>query len=648
MKTFIYTIIYCCTILSVSAQNVDFETTMRDGFFTYPNKILPLSNGEIIIFSEKYESGGWGRNPLQINKLDASGNLIWTNTYSQYGYFHYFGGTAVGADNSIYLSFVTGECDYLANYIMMKLDSDGNDIWIKTNNDTLRSFKGLKMTADGGFWTLTNLGLYKYDSNGNHIQTIELPSPYIYNFDYNISTEEFVIPFRDTDDIIKLMRVGADGSTQEIELIEQVFLPEVYFRGDDVLVKYYRDILKYDRELNLVSSIKLPKAYPILNFEDEYIYIAHNEYEYSSFDRNHVYSDILKLNENLEIIDNARWQYGDITDIKTIDKALYISGSEYKHTYLKEINDDFTHTNLNTDIGVVDIVATGDSTCIGSNYCPVCNYDVTGIQVLVQNFGTETINYFELNTLYYNGCGSICYDAQSAMMIYDNVNLAPGETHTVDFPNLNLWNQPRDTRMCLYTTRPNKLLDKDHDNDRTCSDFEVLLPIEELTPLQAEINNKSVLLTWETATEINNEGFEIQKSKDGITWQKIAWVAGQGNSATLHTYRHIDEDLLSGITYYRFKQIDYDGNFSYSNIVSISYAGRGIRVYPNPVKNTLYFSDLNGENIQNIIIYDQTGRQVMEANEVNHSIDISALPTGIYMLKIGIQGGILYEKIVVE
>ncbi len=505
MKTFIHILIYFCITLSVSAQNTDIETTMRYGFFTYSNTILPLDNGETIIVGDQYESGGWGYNTLRLDKLDASGDLIWTKTYPQHVSFYYLFGTAVGTDNSVYLGLARGGCDYFENHTIMKFDSEGNHLWSKISNDTLWS-EDLKATADGGIWALTNLGLYKYDSTGSHVQTIELPFN-AHSFDYNMSTEEFIVPFRDDENVKKIMWIGADGSTQEIELIEQFFLPRVYFWDDYILAKYYTNVLKYDQQLNLIDSIELSESYPILDFDNEYIYLSN---------RYNTPIDLLKLNEHLEIIDSMTWHYGNITDIEASDNYLYILGEEYKHTYLKEINKDFTHTDINTDIGVVNILgARTDSTCLDPSayYCSaVCQYDVTDIQVVVKNFGTETINYFELNALYNNGCLSICYDAQPTMMIYDNVNIAPGDTYIVDFPPLNLWNQLPDAQLCLYTTRPNKLLDKEHDNDEICRNFfyddttSIHLPEEQLAfsifpnPATAIINLQNTWIDWQKAT----------------------------------------------------------------------------------------------------------------------------------------------------
>ena len=171
----------------------------------------------------------------------------------------------------------------------------------------------------------------------------------------------------------------------------------------------------------------------------------------------------------------------------------------------------------------------------------------------------------------------------------------------------------------------------------------VVLPIE-LTHFQAQIKQKTTLLTWQTATETHNYGFEIQRSKDGTTWQKIGWQDGQGDSQTAHDYTHTDENPLSGTSYYRLKQIDFDGAFSYSDIVKVDYASSGISIYPNPVKNTLHIADLNDNTIQNITIFDQMGRQILLQN----TLDVSALSSGVYIIQVVLDSGVFSDRFIVK
>lgn len=191
------------------------------------------------------------------------------------------------------------------------------------------------------------------------------------------------------------------------------------------------------------------------------------------------------------------------------------------------------------------------------------------------------------------------------------------------------------------------------DNAEGCNSAEQIIgyctaaPIT-LTYFQAKIDNKTALLKWETATETNNAGFEIQRSSDGINWEKIAWKDGQGTSVTAHTYTHRDKNPLFGTSYYRLKQIDFDGAFEYSHIVEVSYKRGNISIYPNPVENTLHISNITNEEIQYINIYDQTGREIHSHHTLNNTIDVSVFSPGMYILKIGVNGSIFCEKFIIN
>ena len=189
------------------------------------------------------------------------------------------------------------------------------------------------------------------------------------------------------------------------------------------------------------------------------------------------------------------------------------------------------------------------------------------------------------------------------------------------------------------------------DNGSGCSsNLEVIqscfLPVEISTPLQARLQNQTAVLTWRTETETNNSGFEIQRSQDGVQWQRIGWQAGQGTTTTPHAYTYTDENPLSGTSYYRLKQVDFDGNFSYSNIADLYYErNTPINIYPNPVQDILH---INTEyTIQEVRIFDTTGRTT-KVQMTNNTIDVSTLTAGIYTLKITVERGIFYEKILVK
>ena len=119
------------------------------------------------------------------------------------------------------------------------------------------------------------------------------------------------------------------------------------------------------------------------------------------------------------------------------------------------------------------------------------------------------------------------------------------------------------------------------------------LPVD-LISFKAMRAEEGVRLEWETASEQNNDYFEVQKSADGKTFNSIGEVAGSGTTNEHHSYSFIDGKPYQGITYYRLKQVDFDGKYNYSKIVLIDIddVGRnefGFIMYPNPTKNSEVF-----------------------------------------------------------
>jgi len=354
----------------------------------------------------------------------------------------------------------------------------------------------------------------------------------------------------------------------------------------------------------------------------------------------------MRMDYNLQIINEVNWNIGD--DVKAMiahdNDSLTIIGNDYHHIYGKKISNSFDFVETEPDVGIVEIL----NADIVSYHCGgMCEYDIENIEIIVQNFGTQPITSYEINAQYNNECNWFC----NYILVYETYNnlLLPGERDTVAFRDMQvcLYYQP-EIDFCFYTTRPNAIVDKNQDNDRICADFETFLPIELLIPLQAKIENKTAVLTWEIATETSNQGFEIQKSRDGINWEKIGWLDGRGDAFTSQAYMYTDKNLLSGITYYRFKQLDFDGEFSYSNLASVQHAVSNISIHPNPVKNTLYITDLNGYRIEQVNVFDQKGKQVISTKTANNCVDVSNLAAGIYIIEIYIQGGILHKKVVVK
>ncbi len=176
-----------------------------------------------------------------------------------------------------------------------------------------------------------------------------------------------------------------------------------------------------------------------------------------------------------------------------------------------------------------------------------------------------------------------------------------------------------------------------------------VLPVE-LVLFKAIGQEENVMLRWETASEQDNAGFEIERSVDGQDWETLDFVKGFGTSLEAQRYKWMDDAPASGFNYYRLKQIDYDGTYGYSEIVlaqkSKQYTEE-IAVFPNPVEDVLYY-ELDGiEAEQNIFLYDIFGQLIhQEVGVVTNTIDLNDVSKGIYFLVIHTEMGKYRQRFV--
>ena len=171
-----------------------------------------------------------------------------------------------------------------------------------------------------------------------------------------------------------------------------------------------------------------------------------------------------------------------------------------------------------------------------------------------------------------------------------------------------------------------------------------VIPVE-LTSFSANEFNGNVLLSWNTATETNNLGFEIEK-KNGNDFVKIGFVQGNGNSTELSNYTYIDQNTIEGKNVYRLKQIDYDGTFSLSDQVELEIETiknfELLQNYPNPFNPVTKISfNLPVKSFVELNIFDVLGNKITtlinsEMEKGSHSIDFNAesLASGIYIYKL--------------
>lgn len=168
-------------------------------------------------------------------------------------------------------------------------------------------------------------------------------------------------------------------------------------------------------------------------------------------------------------------------------------------------------------------------------------------------------------------------------------------------------------------------------NKKIITDLSVF-PVE-LISFQAKVTENLVNLTWSTATEVNSDHFEIQRSSDGKTWINIGEVPAMQNSSEKHQYTFSDNTPLTGTSYYRLKMIDLDGTFAYSHIDSVDIKSK-LTFYPNPTPGPLQID--SEEQVKEISVYNNSGTKVMSLQNAHglKSIDLGRLPAGKYLVHV--------------
>jgi len=184
------------------------------------------------------------------------------------------------------------------------------------------------------------------------------------------------------------------------------------------------------------------------------------------------------------------------------------------------------------------------------------------------------------------------------------------------------------------------------------------LPVE-LVSFYAEAVEQGVHLVWETATEENNAGFLIERGTNPSDFQTISSIPGKGNSLDLEKYLFIDKNPIYGRAYYRLKQIDFNGLFEYSEIISVfSEPPSQFQVFPNPVQRgrqiTIVLPDKpNPGSLNHISLISQTGALSFESEQENtsHSIVLpipSQISPGLYYLQLRREGALYRKQILIR
>ena len=240
-------------------------------------------------------------------------------------------------------------------------------------------------------------------------------------------------------------------------------------------------------------------------------------------------------------------------------------------------------------------------------------------------FTNGTASLFNLaGTLDVQFLGAYVPDINDQFMIINAINGFTGTFATINWPT------PASEWEIAYNA-----------NDVTIKYIGTVAPVE-LTKFTVEAMEDAIELKWETASEISNKGFEIEKLTLNKKWIPFAWVDGNHSTAQTSNYSYIDENPLDGLNYYRLKQVDEDNSFEYSNIVEINWTkiDNHFILYPNPAKDIINIGLSSPNEIGHLRVFDTLGHLIIDSNSPEKQLDIFALQPGIYILQVQTQKAI--------
>jgi hypothetical protein len=193
----------------------------------------------------------------------------------------------------------------------------------------------------------------------------------------------------------------------------------------------------------------------------------------------------------------------------------------------------------------------------------------------------------------------------------------------------------------------------------SCSNVFSSFPVEYLG-LSAEKKNDFVQLDWQTASELNNDYFQVERSHDLEAWTVLGRVDGAGTTDKISAYSFKDHSALAGKNYYRLRQVDLDGGIEFSNMLEVNMEfsqGKHLSVYPSPVSDRLQVVLRSPEeNKVNYLRITNTFGQVL-MNEVSpnwldlrneYALDVASLTAGVYILEVKTQKQSYTQKFVVR
>jgi hypothetical protein len=283
-----------------------------------------------------------------------------------------------------------------------------------------------------------------------------------------------------------------------------------------------------------------------------------------------------------------------------------------------------------------NLLATGDGADDGLIIPSTLDSTVTNtFQVIVNGNQTGTIVYFKLNIDWDNDgvfedeyTGSGVTDGPDTIDVI--VAVPSGYTPTFSIINYRLVAQIDEDNLDNINLGGGEIEDYHVENI-------VWLPVE-LLDFKAEWFEKNkALLTWSTASELNNVGFEIFRSVNNGEYSKIGFVEGAGNSSSLTNYDFVDRDVTGFNICYKLKQIDYDGDLKWTSVECLSTRDQeeSFKLYPNPAKGIIKIHLSNSSKSHSYRVVNLLGTEVLSGvTYSDQPISIDGLRKGIYNVEV--------------
>lgn len=297
----------------------------------------------------------------------------------------------------------------------------------------------------------------------------------------------------------------------------------------------------------------------------------------------------------------------------------------------------------------------------GFNFDIPADAAITGIEVAIEKSATGLLANVTDNAIRIVKNGLVTGDnkaksggwpASDAVFTYGNSNELWGETWTPSEINAT------DFGIVISVSLAGSLALTSARIDRVAITvfYNIILPIE-LVFFKPEISEERVTLLWATASEKDNDYFVVERSRDGLDFESVASVAGAAFSNEIRHYEVDDPSPVDGKSYYRLKQVDFDGSRSFSRIIAVMFSPEKIRfIYPVPNPGERFFVQLQEPfpSRTTITIYDRIGGTrlakeypINPDGSVSVELDPKLLP-GIYSVSVSHGNSFRLEKFLVK